>query len=309
MRILFVFRNKPRGNQLHLALLNNLRETGVDIEIFAHESKGLVGYLSNCMKLRKFLSTNDFDVIHAHFSYSGYIAAIARRNEGLVCSLLGSDVNSAGKFSLRLLRVAIKYIWDVTIVKTDKMKSIIGIDSLYVIPNGVNFNRFYPMDSVECKRKVGFDPNKFNIIFISSDIDSPAKNYKLAFDSVNKLSNPEIMLHPLTNKTHEELLLYYNAADLLLFTSIQEGSPNVIKEAMACNLPIISTDVGDSRRTLANVQGCYIVDFSVDEVANHIELVRTQKKRTKGRENIPFLNSENTSKQIIEIYTSVKKAK
>ena len=61
--------------------------------------------------------------------------------------------------------------------------------------------------------------------------------------------------------TNKDLIPYYmNSADCILFTSIQEGSPNVIKEALACNIPIVSTNVGDVKERLETIDGCFVID-------------------------------------------------
>jgi len=96
-----------------------------------------------------------------------------------------------------------------------------------------------------------------------------------------------------------------NASDLLLLTSFYEGSPNIIKEAMACCLPIVSTTVGDVRATIGNTEGCYISSFDPVDVKENIEKAIIYGKRTNGRGNIKFLNSKEISKRLFEIYNGL----
>ena len=108
-----------------------------------------------------------------------------------------------------------------------------------------------------------------------------------------------------------ELITYYmNAADVLLLTSLWEGSPNVIKEAMACNCPIVSTDVGDVRWVFGETEGCYLTSFDPEDVADKIKLALVfaeEKNRTNGRKRIiEFgLDTETIANKIIDVYKKV----
>ena len=99
--------------------------------------------------------------------------------------------------------------------------------------------------------------------------------------------------------------IYFNASDLVLLTSFWEGSPNVIKEAMACNVPIVSTDVGDVKEVIGKTEGCYITSFDPEDVAEKIKLALKFGKRTTGIEDIKHLESSLIAKKIIKIYKSV----
>ena len=90
-----------------------------------------------------------------------------------------------------------------------------------------------------------------------------------------------------------------------MLTSLWEGSPNVIKEAMACNIPIVSTDVGDVREVIGNTEGCYITSFEPEYIAEKIELALQFGKRTDGRENIKHLESSLIARKIIDLYKKI----
>jgi len=94
-----------------------------------------------------------------------------------------------------------------------------------------------------------------------------------------------------------------------LLTSRSEGSPQFIKEAMACNLPIVSTDVGDVRFNVAGVDGCYVCDQDVKELAEKLSLAILFGKRTQGRQRIVALglDSDTIANKLIGVYNSLKK--
>jgi glycosyltransferase involved in cell wall biosynthesis len=102
---------------------------------------------------------------------------------------------------------------------------------------------------------------------------------------------------------NSEIPYYLNAADLLLVTSYREGSVNVVKEAMACNCPIVSTDVGDVRWVMSGTEGCYISAQDHESVAGNIKKALAFGKRTNGRDRILELglDSVSTAQKIIDI--------
>jgi teichuronic acid biosynthesis glycosyltransferase TuaC len=106
-------------------------------------------------------------------------------------------------------------------------------------------------------------------------------------------------------ETQERLALYMSACDALLFPSYQEGSPNIVKQAMACNLPIVATDVGDVRQVIGDCEGCYVCEPSAAEFAARVTQVLSRGMRTHGREHIRHLDSSTVSRRLVEIYEHV----
>jgi glycosyltransferase involved in cell wall biosynthesis len=105
--------------------------------------------------------------------------------------------------------------------------------------------------------------------------------------------------------SHEQLNYHYNAADLLLLTSVSEGSPNVIKEALACNCPIVATDVGDIREVIAGAEQCHVTGFDAGEIAAKMKQVLREGKRSNGREKVLRLDSRIIADQLVRLYERV----
>ena len=118
-------------------------------------------------------------------------------------------------------------------------------------------------------------------------------------------------LIPVYNVPHSDIVKYMFAADVLVFTSLWEGSPNVIKEAMACNCPIVSVDVGDVKDVIEGVENCYLVDYDAKNIAEKLNRVLKNGKRSNGREKIlkMGLDSESVANRIVEIYKDVLELK
>jgi glycosyltransferase involved in cell wall biosynthesis len=273
-----------------------------NLDYFSINGKGLKGYIKAIPKLRKVMRSNEYDVIHAHYSLSAFTASLSGAKP-LVVSLMGSDVSSNAfyKFFIKFFNY---FFWKRVIVKSDEMKSILGIKDVFVIPNGVDFDKFKPIDKSTALIKTGWDISRQHILFAANP-NRPEKNYKIAKEAFDLLDNKDLELHFLENVSNNDMPYYFNAADVVLLTSLREGSPNVIKEAMACNIPIVSTNVGDVKKVLKDTKGCYIVKDHAIDISDKISKVLGFNKKTTGRNDMQYLNSDSVAKKIMNIYNSV----
>ncbi len=281
---------------------------GHSIDYFSIKGKGLSGYLKNVKHLKLKLQSNNYDLIHAHYSLCGFVSCLAS-SIPVVTSLLGSDVN--GSFFWRfIINMFSKFCWSLTIVKSDRMKKKLGIPRILVIPNGVDLDVFKEMDKVQCRDKLGLEQDKQYILF-PSEPERKVKNYSLAKRATDISNIKNVSLITIGKIPHNQIPIYINASDLMILTSISEGSPNVIKEAMACNCPIVSTDVGDVKWLLDGLDGCYIVNADPQSISGKIILSLEKNKKTEGRKRLIELglDSETVAKKIIGVYESVLNSK
>lgn len=269
--------------------------------------KGGISYITNIIKLRHVIKKNKIDIIHTHYSFCGYMAGLAFTGKPIVCSLMGSDV-LGNKYTKHLIAFFINWFWKIIIVKSAQMQSV--LKNGLIIPNGVDIDNFKPKPKNESFVRTGFNKKVKNIIFISTDPFSEVKNHILAEKAIaiaNKKFPIDIHLHYLSKVNFIDLPYYYSAADLLLLTSKSEGSPNVIKEAMACNCPIVSTDVGDVRDVISKTNGCYISSFDPKDVAEKIILAIKNERRTNGRMKMDKFSAKVIVEKIINAYKSCVK--
>lgn len=299
MNILFVY--KGPKNPIVDAQVNSIIKKGVNVTKFPLKIFNPLNYLTEYIRLVRFLNRQKIDVIHAHYSYSGIIAGLTFSKT--ICSLMGSDVFSQRRLILRLTYFFHKYIWKKTIVKSKAMQEIFPQST--IIPNGVNLEMFRPIDRAEAIKRTSLDQTFKNIIFVVEKYHRNSKNFQLATLACSDyLDRTNTNLVLVTDKNQNELVYYYNAADVLLLTSLSEGSPNTIKEAMACNCPIVSTNVGDVKKVMGDAKGCYITSFDPKDVAGKLEKVLTFSGKTNGRERIKRLklDAKNTAGKIIRVY-------
>lgn len=307
MKVLFVF----SGNSLYFDIspfikvqAESLTKLGHTIDYYPVKGKGLWGYLSNITKISKFIKQGDYDIVHSHYSFCGIVSALATEKP-VVCSLMGSDVKKSGLWRF-IIKYFIMHKWKRTIVKSKDMKLTLGIDKVEVIPNGVDLDIFRPMNKNDCRKELGWDIGN-KIILFAADPKRPEKNFSLAKKTTETLNIQDVELKVVYPVPHKDIPIYLNAADLLLSTSLWEGSPNIIKEAMACNCPIVSTNVGDVKWLLDGVEGCFITTNDPKDVADKIKKALNFKGRTKGRDKLISLglDSEHIAKKIIKVYEEV----
>jgi glycosyltransferase involved in cell wall biosynthesis len=301
MRVLFVSSGKSGdvGN-----VVKNQGESlvryGIDIDYFTI-APGLTGYIKSIPEIRRTVRQGRYDLIHAHYSLSAFAASLAGSFR-MVVSLMGSDVHQA-RISRFIIRILSRLRWAATIVKTDEMNRILKLKDAVIIPNGVDTERFVPMDMSAARKHLNLPPDGKIVLFISTS-GRPEKNLPLAKEAVGLLHDDTVRFIHVSGASNDEIPYYLNAADLLLLTSSREGGVNVIKEAMACNCPIVSTDVGDVRWVTSGTAGCYISEQRLESIADNIRKALSFAGRTDGRGRILELglDSPSVAGKIYEIY-------
>ena len=323
MRVLFVasgnIENKIK-NHIVERQAESLKVKNIIIEHFYITDKGVTGYLKSISKIRHLLKNSKFDIVHAHYGWSGLVSLLTFTRVKKVISFMGDDLIGTinrksnytlfGKIVTKFNIFLAKHFYDYSIIKSENLKEKLkSVMTAELIPNGVDVKIFSQKDKYSSKKTLGWSPDKKYVIFVSNP-ERGEKNFALAQASTELLNIQNLELFVVRNVTADKLNLYYNAADCLILTSIHEGSPNVIKEAMACGCPIVSTDVGDVEWILGNTDGCYLTSFEPQDVACKIKLAlefSEKSGRTKGRERILELglDSETIASRIIEIYKKV----
>jgi glycosyltransferase involved in cell wall biosynthesis len=304
MKVLIVANNKPgHFSPFVMEQVEALKKLGVEFDFFGVDGKGASGYLANLIPLKKKIHEFQPDLLHAHYGHSGLLANL-QRTVPVVTTYHGSDVHTKG-LNLSISKVTARYS-AYNIFVSPWLLELSGYhgENKSVIPCGVSTTTFFPMERAEARKQLGWDVNETYVLFAGA-FENEVKNSTLAKAATSLL--PNVSLVELRGYSREQVNLAVNAANCLLMTSHREGSPVVIKEAMACGTPIVSVDVGDVKEVLAGVDGCFISTYDVKNVATHLKQALKFEGKTNGPQSIieKGLSNELIVKQIKEIYNHV----
>jgi len=237
----------------------------------------------------------------------------------VVVSFLGDDLLGTplghGRYSklhaliVRISRWLCGHV-DAVIVKSEQMKQASRRGCGIVIPNGVDFELFRSEPRAQVRASLGWDPDRYYILF-GSDPAIPRKGFHLAQEAIERLHKKgiECELVVANGLPQTTLVHYINASNALILSSISEGSPNIVKEAMACNIPIIATRVGDVAEIIGRTEGCSICSHDPDELATGIERAIQHSGPTTGRADIAHLECSKIARQVIAVYEHVLQAR
>lgn len=296
---------------------DSLEKAGAAVEVFVLHGRGVGKYLGGVRGLRKRLRKGDFDVVHAHYGLTGAVAvaAGAHRVAPLAISFCGDDINASAylgffprmlSYAARQMGLRAAFKADLLIVKSRALYEKLPAElagRTEIVPNGVDPDLFFPLDRDDARRRLGFAPDA-RIVLFAAHPANPVKNFALARDAVGKVPGAPTLV-PVYGKSQQELNVYYNAADVLLITSLQEGSINTLKEALAANLPVVSVDVGDSRERLAGVSPGGVYGYSPDEIAVAIGGVLDRPRRSNGREKIASITVREIAVRLTALFDSL----
>jgi glycosyltransferase involved in cell wall biosynthesis len=239
-------------------------------------------------------------------------------NKPVVVSFMGDDLlgtpNADGRKTRlsRLVVTADRWLArgvDAVIVKSAEMAAIVAPVKAHVIPNGVDLEAFRPMETHKARAALGWPEGKRYVLFPSCP-DRPGKRFALARDVVNRASihvNETLELVSLWGVALDEVPLYMNASDVMLLTSLWEGSPNVVKEAMACDLPVVSVRVGDVPELLSGLDNCAICPHESESLAQSLAAVLRRHRRAEGRIALQRkeLDLQSVARKILNVYEEV----
>lgn len=298
--------------------IQSIQHAGIETDVCDMRGIPKLKYLQMIPRIRH--GVRSADLIHAHFGYCGWLALIGRflafRRIPIVMSYMGSDLlgtpyNEKGdieylsKIEMKC-NVAIARRFDQIIVKSKELAGRIPHVSSHIIPNGVDLQAFKPMDRRQACERIKLDPEQLNVLFPGNP-NNPRKGFQLASEAVKvaeqKLSR-SINLVPLWRVKPEDVAVYMNACNAMVMTSVFEGSPNVVKEAMACNQRVIGVPVGDVHDLLDGVDGCFRTSRDPNEIGHALAQVLGSDRLSNGREILQTreLTLEGVAKRVIAVY-------
>jgi len=236
-----------------------VRRQGVRVDVaFVDGRRRAANYLRALPRLRRALAARRYDLVHAHHVLSALAALLAgarRADRPLVVTHHGIEVFEGWQAPLARL---VSRRADLALVISPAMAAHLGLPPDAVLPCGVDLALFRPGSKEAARATLGLDPDRPLIAWVGAD--RPEKRLGLARAAIARLRRdvPEATLLVVAGLPHARVPTYLQAADVLLVTSKREGGPLVVKEALACDRPVISTDVGDVRALISTLPGCAI---------------------------------------------------
>jgi glycosyltransferase involved in cell wall biosynthesis len=294
-----------------------LRAAGVDVDVFSFRGgRRPLRYLAAWAHLQLRLVRQRYDIIHAQFGQSGLLALPKRLP--LVVTFRGDDLfgilgkggrpTPAGRLLQWLSRRVARRADAAILVSAHLQRYLAASVATHIVPSGLDLDLFRCIPRDEARQHLGLPPDGRRILFVGDPAD-PRKRYDLAREAVERLNRnvaAELMVG--WRVPHDEMPFYMNACDALVFTSREEGSPNAVKEALACDLPVVSVAVADVPLRLQGIPGCEVcADDSPETIAGALDrtLRRDERSGGRGREAALQLDERILTSRVVDIYRSV----
>lgn len=307
---------KPQTTHFIKRQADFLRAHGVDVDVFFFRGfRSAWNYTRAWAEVQRRVRSGRYDLVHAQWGQSA-LPAMPKRLP-LVVTFRGGDlhgiVNAAGRQTPagHLLQAACRYVVrraDAVILVSEHMRALVTRADVpvHIIPSGLDFSLFRLIPRDEARAHLGLPADRKLVLF-AGDPASTRKRHVLARAAVDLVARSlPVELVVTWGVTHADMPYYYNACDAMVFTSMQEGSPNVVKEALACNLPVVSVAVGDVAQRLQGVAGCEVTaDERPETIATALERVLRWGQRASGRAAVNELDENVITRRVIGIYRGV----
>ncbi len=310
---------RPASGTFVADQVRSLRDVGVTVDVvFADRAAlGRRAYLQLARRIRGLVERSQPHVVHV--MYGGVMADVVTRavdDRPVVVTFHGDDLQGnagngplaalAGRYSTSASVRAARRAAGVVVVSPnlwERLTRSVGASSVWLVPNGVDLTRFVPRDRTECQETLGWSTRRAHVLFPARPARGE-KRFDLAGAAFRMLrrSGVQVELHTLDGVPHEEVPIWLNAANAVLLTSMREGSPMVVKEALACNVAVVSVDVGDVRERLAGVDGCFLAEPTPHDLSEKLRRTLERERRIDGRERVADLSLERVAHRMRDIY-------
>ncbi len=319
MRVLAVIPGDSKGSSFIFARrqVQSLAKLGLTVNIYYLKSRtSLIAVTREWVRLRKTIKEFSPDVVHAHYGTMTAFLCVLATSRPVAITFRGSDLNPepgigffrrcTGRFLSQLAALFARLICCTSPQLRDclwwRKREVI------IVPTGVNLDLFRPMPKESARRALGWRSNE-RIILFNAGRNPAVKGLPLAIKAVNTVKRTlgAVRLIQLNGRVSpDDMPLFLNAADCLLLASVSEGSPNILKEAMACNLPVASVNVGDAAERLQGVHPSRVAPRNSEALAQAIVEILTDGRRSNGREMISECSEERIARRISEAYAAAR---
>jgi len=318
VRVIAVIPGDGTGSSMIFARrqVESLCRAGIEMGVFYLGSRtSPIRLLREWRRLRTVIEEYRPHVLHAHYGTVTALLCALATTLPLVITFRGADLNfdpdaSAFRFVLGYLLSQLSVLRSSRVIcVTSRLRERLwqGKRTALVLPTGVNMNLFQPQPKELCRDLIGWDRNE-RIVLFNAGKEPRTKGLDLVLAAVKiarRRIGPVRLVVTRSDVPPDQMPLYLNAADCLLLASCQEGSPNIIKEALACNLPIVSVDVGDVPERLRGVHPSKIVARDPYEIACALAEIVSLGQRSNGREIVQDCSETKIAATVADVYRSI----
>ncbi len=321
-------RERPNYGIFVADQVHALCAAGVAVDVFCiNPQQTRLNYALTLPSIIRKLRTTTYHVVHTHHSYSLLLVELARRVAGrdvpLVLTNHEGEVLDVGRrtrtwhptsllrHSIALKRFAARRA-DFTIFVSEQVAAAIAPDVRHeVIPCGVDLDAFKPLDRVRCRAQLNI-PSDAVVLFFPNNPHGKGKRFALVRGAYEMLCQkfPTATLVTAGGIPHESMPIYYNAADVVVQASFYEASPMIVKETLACEVPIVSTDAGDTRELVDGIPNCFLCPDDPAVFAAQVEKCLGQ-RATGGRQRLRErgLSVAQVAERVIHVYEHIGNGK
>lgn len=293
--------DRPERGRFVADQVDALRQLdGLDVELFTFEPGG-INYLTAARELRRRHARDRFDVVHAHHGLGGWTARALGRRAPLVVTFHGSDLEHpvVGRLSQLLAHVAALPATASADLARRRLPGAGCTRAVGVLPTGIDLDRFHPIPREEARSALGLDPAGRYLLF-PADPARPEKRHDRARE-LAAAEGAELLTYDATPP--ERVPLYVNAAQAVVITSDREGFGLAVLEALACDVPVLSTDVGIAPLALAGIDGTLCAPFELERwrsaVRRHLE---DANPRVSGRARASLFGRDRMAFRVFQAY-------
>jgi teichuronic acid biosynthesis glycosyltransferase TuaC len=318
IRVLAVIPGDGRGNTFIFARrqVESLVRRGIAVRVFYLPPRtSLIPLLRDYLHLRRAITAFSPSIVHAHYgAMTSFLCALTTHCP-LAITFRGSDLNPEPERGFPRDEIALF----LSQISTLRAAAIICASAqlrsrlwwrrarAVIAPSGVNLSLFQPRDKREARNILGWKLNERIALFNRSNCPL-LKGLGLAREAVSVAEGKlgAIRFVELDDSVPpEKMPLYLNGADCLLLASEFEGSPNILKEALACNLPVASVDVGDAAERLEGVFPSRVVRRDARELGMALAEILQEQRRSNGRDHIGACSEEKVAEAVSIVYRQV----
>lgn len=273
---------------------------GLEVELFAFDGGGPAAYGRAARELRRRHRRDRFDVVHAHYGLTGWVA-LALRGAPLVVTFHGTDLGHprVGRLSRALVpRLALPATVSAHLART-RLAGAGRSRRVAVLPCGIDLERFEPGDRRAARARLGLDPGGRYLLF-PADPRRPEKRHDRAAE-LAAAAGAELLSY---RETHpRDVPDHVNAANAVVVTSDREGFGLAAIEALACDVPVVATDTGIAPLLLSGIEGALCAPF---ELGTWLEALRphleAEDPRVPGRARAALFDRRRMAERVFCAY-------